>query len=340
MTPQWRGAIVGFGQVASQGHWPAWHRQPDFRIVAVCEPDPMRQQCARETIPSVRLYDSLEELLAREDVDFVDIATPPAMHAAQVLAAARARVHVLCEKPLTTSFAEFEEMQRAVRAAGVVLHTVHNWRFSEAFRALRAEMQREEFGALHSITLETLRAGCAPGAGGLWRLDAGLAGGGILVDHGWHAFYLMAELAGEPPRTISASVERQCYLDAPVEDTARCRLAFSSCVGKIHLTWAATTRRTVWHIAAEHGELRLENSRLFVRGRKRERQLELPSPAVGSHHPDWFDGVIGEFRSALRAPELTAGNIREAGLCVALLEHAYRSAEENGRTLSVQLPRV
>lgn len=337
MNSPWRGAIVGFGHVAVNGHLPAWRRQADFRIVAVCDPDKMRRQLAEELLPGTRTYAELEELLYAEELDFVDIATPPGLHAAQVEAAARAGVHVLCEKPLTTSLAEFERVERCVQAAGVVLHTVHNWRFSEAYRRLRAEMRLGELGSVQRVSLETVRRGCAPGAYGLWRLDARLGCGGILVDHGWHAFYLMAELAGEPPREIAASVSRQRYLDAPVEDTARCDIAFSSCTGHMNLTWAGTTRRTAWHIVAEHGELTLENSRLRVRTHLGVREFALPSPAAGSHHPEWFDGVIAEFRVALCHPQHSCDNRREAGLCVTLLEHAYRSAQESGRPVKLPL---
>lgn len=175
----WRGAILGFGHVALHGHLPAWQRQADFRIVAVCDPNTARRRLAEELLPGTRTYAEFEQVLFEERLDFVDIATPPGLHAAQVEAAARAGVHVLCEKPLTNSRAEFEHIDRCVRAAGVVLHTVHNWRFSEAYRTLRAEMHLEELGNVQRVTLETVRRGCAPGAYGLWRLDParGLAAG-------------------------------------------------------------------------------------------------------------------------------------------------------------------
>ncbi len=338
MMRTWRGALVGFGQVAVYGHLPAWQRQKDFRIVAVCDVDGARRALARQVLPNARVYERLEELLQQERVDFVDIATPPRCHAAQVEVAARAGVHVLCEKPLTTSLVEFARMQQCVRAAGVVLHTVHNWRFSEAYRALRAAMEREQLGPVEQIFLKTVRPGCAAGAAGSWRLDPDLAGGGILTDHGWHAFYLLTELAGERPEVISASVSRERYLDALVEDTARCSVSFPSSRADIHLTWAGRTRHTSWAVVAKGGEVRLENSRLEVRSCHHSWSAELPSPALGSHHPDWFDGVIGEFRLALAGPRRGYDNLHEAGWCVALLEQAYRSAREQGRAFKVAVP--
>ncbi len=335
---QWRGALVGFGHVAVQGHLPAWQRQEDVRIVAVCDADSSRRALARELLPQARVYERMDELLEKECVDFVDIATPPSCHAEQVEAAARAGVHVLCEKPLTTSLDEFVRMQQCVRSAGVVLHTVHNWRFSEAYIALRQAMQQEQLGPIQQISLKTIRPGCAAGAAGSWRLDPRLAGGGILVDHGWHAFYLLTELAGELPEAISAAVSRRRYVDALVEDTAFCSVVFPCLKADLHLTWAGRTRHTSWTIVAEGGQLRLENSRLEVQSARGAFSLDLPSPAAGSHHPDWFDGVIAEFRAALAQPRAGYDNLCEAGLCVALLEQAYRSAREQGRAIEVVVP--
>ncbi|MCX8070974.1 MAG: Gfo/Idh/MocA family oxidoreductase [Candidatus Binatia bacterium] len=336
----WRGAIVGFGEVALHGHLPAWRRQRDFRLVAVCDANPERRALAASVLPEARVYWTLDELLEQERLDFVDIATPPACHAVQVEAAARAGVHVLCEKPLTTSVAEFVHLQKCVRAAGVVLHTVHNWRFSEAFQAMRAAMSEERLGPVRHIAVKTIRQGCAPGAGGLWRLDHEVAGGGILVDHGWHTFYLLADLAGEVPEAVSAAVGRRRYTDVAVEDTAQCRVVFPSATAEIELTWAGAARQTSWAVQAEHGEVRVENGQLSVRGKRGLRRAELPSPAESSHHPHWFDGVIAEFRAALEHPELGRDNLSEAGLCVVLLQQAYRSAKAQGREFKVALPNV
>ncbi|GIW44780.1 MAG: hypothetical protein KatS3mg077_2062 [Candidatus Binatia bacterium] len=336
----WRGAIAGFGQVAVHGHLPAWQRQHDFELVAVCDADPARRALAAKLLPAARVYPSFEELLGHEHIDFVDIATPPATHAAHVEAAARHGVHVLCEKPLTTSLAEFHWMARCARAAGVILHTVHNWRFSEAYQALQAAMRRERLGPIHHVEWRTVRQGCAPGAGGLWRLDPALAGGGILVDHGWHAFYLLADLIGELPEEVSAAMSQERYRDTPVEDTATCRVSFPSSTAEIHLTWAGNTRETCWRIVARDGEVRLANTRLHVCGQTGEREFELPSPAAGSHHPEWFDGVIAEFRAALARPAERRDNLAEAALCVALLHDAYRSAKAAGRPFKVAIPNL
>jgi len=332
-----RGAIVGFGNVAAHGHLPGWRARRDFEIVAVVDPDPARCQLAQQDLPSLRAYSSVEDLLRHESLDFVDIAAPPAFHAAAITAAATAGVHVLCEKPLSTARDEYRTLRAAVDGAGVVLHTIHNWKHSEAFGRVREQVRAGRIGALRSIVFETERNGCSVTTGANWRVDLGVAGGGILVDHGWHAFYLMLDLANERPLRVSAQLDRRRFAASTVEDTVACRIEFPSLVGEVHLTWAADARRTRWRITGDAGELVVDEDQLILRriGDVEEIQTLAASLSAGSHHPDWFGGVIDEFRRALDDPTAGADNRNEAELCVLLLTQAYRSGAQDGTTLAI-----
>lgn len=330
------GAIIGFGNVAANGHLPGWREHPDFSIVAVVDPDAERRNAACQMLPGVGAYATIGELLASEQLDFVDIAAPPALHAAAIEAAAAAGVHVLCEKPLTTSISEYRRIQAAVQGAGTVLHTVHNWKYSEAFLAVSALVRDGLLGPLRSVSFETERNGCAAATGDNWRMDRAVGGGGILVDHGWHAFYLMLALAGERPLRIRAQLEKRRYPEASVEDTAQCVVDFPSLRGQIHLTWAADSRRTCWTVRGDHGEVIVDDDRLLVRGRDGSRQQPLRSAlSAGSHHPDWFGGVVTEFRAALDDRAQGSANQVEAGLCVLMLEQAYASSALQARPMDI-----
>src|SRR5574337_425039 len=112
MTRPRDGAIIGFGNVAANGHLPVWRERGEFRIVAVADAAPGRLALAARLLPGIRTYAHHDDLLRHERLDFVDIATPPAGHAPAILAAARAGVHVLCEKPLTISVDEYRAVRR------------------------------------------------------------------------------------------------------------------------------------------------------------------------------------------------------------------------------------
>jgi predicted dehydrogenase len=334
-----RVAILGFGHVAEHGHLPAWLARRDFRIVAVAEPDPGRRAVAARRLPQATLYADAAALLAAERLDAVDIAAPPALHAPLVLAAAAAGCHILCEKPLATTWADVCAMRAAAEAAGVALCTVHNWKHSAQFTTLHQLLADGAVGRPQHIRLETIRKGRAVSVGSEWRGDARIAGGGILLDHGWHAFYLLLALAGERPRQVQATIERRADGGASVEDTASCRIEFPSLSGEIFLTWAGDRRRTSWRVGGSHGTVTLADDRGAIEGAGRARR-DLTfggSLSEGSHHPDWFGAVLDDFIAEIDDPARRGRNLAEAECCALLTTLAYDSGAQGGRPLPVPL---
>lgn len=336
MTSTRNGAIIGFGNVAANGHLPIWRHRNDFRIIAVVDSDPARRTHAEQLLPGVRTYTHHAELLRHEQLDFVDIATPPALHAPAIIAAARAGIHVLCEKPVTPSLDEYRAVRRVVRQSGVVLHTVHNWKYSEAFRTTQQLLAAGSLGALNTISFDTARNGCASSTNGNWRVRAAVAGGGILVDHGWHAFYLLMALANEQPLRIRAALDRRRYVDAEVEDTALCAIDFPSLAAEIRLTWAAAERRTRWRFVGDDGELSIDDDQVALRGKAARQSRRLTTAlSTGSHHPEWFGGVVDGFRHELDDPAARGTNQAEAEWCLLMLNLAYASDARDSRPIDI-----
>lgn len=338
MTAARRGAIIGFGNVAENGHLPGWLDHPDFSIVAVADPSPTRCARAEELIPGVRIYTDYEELLSRESLEFADIASPPAYHRPAILACAAAGIDVLCEKPLATTADDYRPVRRAIDAAGVILHVVHNWKYSEAFRTLGGVLANGALGNLTDVRFETQRNGWSASEDD-WRIKRGVAGGGILVDHGWHNFYLILALAGTAPVSVDATLDRARYVAAEIEDTAHCRIGFPTMTAEIRLTWAATERRTRWELSAERGRVVVDDDRVEIEMGGKHQQLLLQSGlSAGSHHPDWFPGVIDSFRGELDDPRLRGTNRSEAEWCLVLLDRAYASAAAKQGPVSLPSP--
>src|SRR5262249_61340007 len=123
-----RGAIIGLGNVGREVHVPAWARRSDVEIVAAHDADPARRLLAAASLPRARWYESAQELLAREPLDFIDICTPPSSHGPLVCQALERGLHVFCEKPLVVArdqLARVAALADTTRRGG---HTVHNWR--------------------------------------------------------------------------------------------------------------------------------------------------------------------------------------------------------------------
>ena len=169
-----RVAIIGFG------HWgPNYARilsgtLTGARLVACAETAATRLAAFERQYPSARAYADFRRLLRDGDVDAAIIATPTSTHRGVAEECLNAGVHVLCEKPLTTSWQEYVALRASVRRAGIVLHTVHNWKYSEAFRTARQLVADGTLGALQSISFETARDGYAAASHDNWRVRAAL----------------------------------------------------------------------------------------------------------------------------------------------------------------------
>lgn len=335
-----RGAVVGLGHVAVAGHLPGWRARPDVRIVAAVDPDERRRRCLEGPLAAIPWYPDTARLLEREALDFVDICAPPAFHAGLARQALAAGLHVLCEKPLVTRDEDARALAALALGRGRALHTVHNWLHAAPARAISAALAAGLIGRVRRIAWQTLRTkpAIATGENGNWRTDAAIAGGGILFDHGWHALYCVARWMGIRPVAVAATLETRRHREWDLDDTATVRLTAGDVAGEIFLTWTADRRLNRIEIEGELGRLRLEGASLEIErdGRPRECRHCPPALSEGSHHPDWFAGVVGAFIAALgTADPAAASNLNEAVLCSALTHAALASSAAGGRPVPV-----
>src|SRR5687768_12932080 len=115
------GAIIGFGEVARNGHWPAYAVNPDMKIVAVVDRTAERRELAARLSPGVATFATFDEVPASMPIDFVDICTPPALHPQPMLKALARGCHVLCEKPFLLDSAVLEIVRGRAAEAGVAV---------------------------------------------------------------------------------------------------------------------------------------------------------------------------------------------------------------------------
>ncbi|WP_371643897.1 Gfo/Idh/MocA family protein [Streptomyces mirabilis] len=150
-------------------------------------------------------------LIARDDVDLVDICTPGDSHAEIALAALAAGKHVLCEKPLANTVEEAEAMTEAAEAAfarGQVSMVGFNYRRLPATSLARKMVAEGRLGALRHVRVTYLQDWLVdPQFPLTWRLRKDLAGSGALGDLGAHIVDLAQYLAGELVVGVSALTE-------------------------------------------------------------------------------------------------------------------------------------
>jgi predicted dehydrogenase len=140
-----------------------------------------------------------QDVIARADVDAVDICTPGDSHAAIAIAAAAAGKAILCEKPLANSVADAEQMLAAVRKAGVVHMLCHNYRRCPAVALAKRIIDDGKLGAIHHYRGVYLQDWIVdPNFPRVWRLEKARAGSGSLGDILSHTMDLSRYLVGEP----------------------------------------------------------------------------------------------------------------------------------------------
>jgi predicted dehydrogenase len=332
-----RGAFIGFGNVAVNGHMPGWHSRQDIKIVAATDAVCAREAAFLEACSDGRWYESVDELLSGETLDFVDICTPPSSHSPLIKRALDAKLHVLCEKPLVIRADEALPLAAAASSSRRVVHTVHNWLQAPICLKISALINEGAIGAVRFIRWRTLRTQPAvavtPEGGKNWRVDPAIAGGGILFDHGWHALYCIMRWAGKP-LSVAALLENRRFHEWPLEDTATVTLHFASGSAQIHLSWASERRANYLEIEGERGRIEVTDADVVVRSGSGERRWSCPpSLSEGSHHRDWFIGVAEEFRNAVAGRG--DSNLDQAILCAQLIDLAQRSSAAGGNSLPV-----
>jgi 1,5-anhydro-D-fructose reductase (1,5-anhydro-D-mannitol-forming) len=193
--------LIGASTIARQHMVQAIRSQPGHFVRAVMSSKLVRAQAFANECGVDAAYDSLDALLADPQVQAVYISTTNELHHAQVLAAAKAGKHVLCEKPLALTVDDAQAMVQACQDAGVVMATNHHLRNAATHRAMRDLIAQGAIGkplfarVFHAVHLPPHLQG--------WRLDKPDAGGGVILDIAVHDVdTLRFTLGSEPVEAI------------------------------------------------------------------------------------------------------------------------------------------
>ena len=180
-------------------------------LKAICARDPEKVKA----FASKWGYESCEtdwrKLLAREDIDLVDIACPNDMHKEIAIAAAKAGKMILCEKPLSMNEPEGLKMVQAVEKAGVPNMVWYNYRRVPAVALAKQLIDEGKLGRIFHYRAKflqdwTISKDLPQGGAGLWRLDVKVAGSGVTGDLLAHCIDTAIWLNGEF-QTVNAMTE-------------------------------------------------------------------------------------------------------------------------------------
>ncbi len=156
-----RVGVVGAGYFA-RFQIAAWTRVPGASLAAVCDLDGGRRAWVAERHPGVALHERVEAMVDGDDVDVLDIATPPASHLALVRLAAERALPAICQKPLAPTLGEAIELVETAEAAGTTLAVHENFRFTPWHREMKRFIDSGALGEPYGISTR-LRPGDGQG---------------------------------------------------------------------------------------------------------------------------------------------------------------------------------
>jgi predicted dehydrogenase len=256
-----RWAMVGGGRGSEIGHAHRAGAQRDGLLQLVAgafdiDPQRCRDFGTRLGLAGERCYADYASMFSQEaaradGIQAVSIATPNATHYAISKAALEAGLHVICEKPVTFTADEAQDLQRTARAANRIFGVMYGYAGFPMLHQAREMIRRGDLGAVRVINMQFAHGFHNTGierhsAGAQWRMNPAVSGPSfVLGDLGTHTWFLAGMLTG-------LEVERLCCMRqsfvksrTPLEDNAHVMLQFKN--GAVGTLWASAINAGSMH---------------------------------------------------------------------------------------------
>ena len=312
----------------AENHRIGWQAHNDVKIACVVR---SKETSAQETakkwgVPSWSA--NYKEVIARPDIDIVDIVLPHDMHADVACEALANGKHVVMEKPVATTVKDAQRIADAAKKAGRIVMVSENWIYATVIQKAKAAIKRGEIGEPYLIR-SSMDMDVRAGFVGLnWRYDAAKMGGGAaLLDAGIHAVSTCRYLMGEITEVAAIHNSHHFKEIRPMEDTSvvMCRFA-SGATGTMTVSWTATRERpyTTFIILGSKGTIEFDtHERQFFISRdgKRSEEIDLKASRGFVEQAAHFIDCLKNKRAPVTTPEEQIGSLK------AVLA-AYRSDKE------------
>ncbi len=285
---------------------------PGLELTAVCDRDAARLA----KFASTTGYATPEALIASRAVDAILIATPHPFHVALGIAALRAGLHVLMEKPIAVHKAEGERLLAAHQDPRQVFAAMFNQRTDPAYRKIRELLQSGELGEIRRVNwiiTDWFRTEAYYASGG-WRATWAGEGGGLLLNQCPHNLDLLQWICGQPQR-VRAHCRFGRYHAIEVEDDVTAYLEFAhGATGVFVASTGEAPGTNRLEITAEGGRIVLEDDRLVCHrnalpmsefSRTSREAFAKPEAAVSSlsglGHGGQHQEILQNFADAIRS---------------------------------------
>ena len=223
-----------------------------LKLAGVYDINPARQEWAAGF--GIHTYASYEELLADPEVDIVLVATPNDSHRELSIAAMRAGKHVLCEKPVTPTSAELEEILAVSKQTGKVFYPRQNRRWDKDYLIIKKIYEEKLVGETFDIESRVLGSRGIPGD---WR-GMKKHGGGMMLDWGVHLLDRLTQMVPEKITKVFCSLTN--ITNKEVDDGFKMHLTFESgLTAVVEVGTCHFIQLPLWYIAGTQGTAKIDN---------------------------------------------------------------------------------
>lgn len=329
----WNVVVVGCG--IGRGHIVEGYRKhfDKFRVVALCDIDEERLAKLGDEFSISRRTRSFDEVLRMDDVDIVDICTPPTLHVAQMLAALSAGKEVVCEKPLAGSLAEIDRVIAAERAAPGRVMPIFQYRFGNGVQKAKRIVDLGIAGKPHLATVETAWKRTPAYYATPWRGRRETELGGVLLTQAIHAHDLTTFLLGPVSEVFAHTATRVNPVE--VEDCAVASLVMQS-GALVSLAATLGSHKEISRLRFCFEHVTFESSQTPYSPGDDPWSI-VPASAEAEHRivgalaghsfvPSGFEGLMGAYHGALATGGALPVTLADARRSLELVTALYHSA--------------
>lgn len=261
MSSDIRLGLVGAGAIAQLAHLPVLSKIRGASLVAICDNDGPKAGALAQRLGVPHIFTDIDELLDSDALDAVVIATPNHLHEPHVLRALKAKVHVLCERPLSLTTGGVNRILTSAAAADRKVVVGNNHRFRSDVQQLRRFLEGEELGRVTGMRAGQYQFRSAQQG---WRNRKAEAGGGAFLEYGYPLLDLALWLTDFPePVRVTAHMDKS--RPGTVEDTMLVHLECANGISySFDVSWAyvGQEERLWFEVVSTRGSARLSPLRV------------------------------------------------------------------------------
>lgn len=334
--------VIGCGRITERASMPNlvnYREKAEVRVLCDIIKNKAEETAQKFELKGVDISTDWKEVVKRSDIDAIFVNTPNYLHEEMAIGAARAKKHILVEKPITISNKAAKNMVNAARKSSVFLMIEQTQRFDPVHQAAKKFIETGKLGKINTVKGRIGHAGPEYWVGGEegWFSDKKLSGGGAMIDVGIHILDLLRWLGGKEVAEVCANI-KTIEKPFPVDDNGSVLMRFKDgTFGQFEASWTTRPYEVMTWIYGEKGKIHTSigtEKPVMVRmatvaeGKDPNCILEDIYPEVGGG--SGWENAVHYFVDCVGKGEKPFVTGEEGARSMAVILASYESAEKGG----------